>query len=294
MPSKPSGPGMLLAPPPPGAATAMQLPAAREFPPLDEPIVRPETREEIVRGRRVQAMPALPPHADLHFRLDYILGAHVEPGYVGSTDLLTREAERSNFATDTCIRKRGEDQRTGERYLEELSFEVVNEQSLADITERAQDLSARGVRRVIAIFVKKGEVHEWSADQGAWTTLDIAGSLRDPVLATPLPLRDLIAAAEADDAVARALLAKNNRVLIDAKTESWRDGLAEGRRDGLTEGRRDGLAEGETKGLRHGVEVACDLLGIDLTEARRAHLGTLDAAGLEALLSQIRALRRWP
>jgi Putative restriction endonuclease len=295
---KRAGPGILLAPPHPGYAVAARLPAARTFPPLDEPIVRPETREEMVRGRLLQAMPALPAHADQHFTLDYVLGAHVKPGYVGSTDLLTREAARSNFATDTCIRKKGDDPRTGERYLEELSFEVVNEQSREDVTEKAQDLVARGVRRVVAIFVKKGEVHEWSSRKGAWKQLDLDDSLHDPVLVTPLPLRELLQAAEADDAVARALLAKNNRVLVAARTESReegrRDGLADGRRDGLADGRRDGLADGQKQGLRRGLEAVCELLGLELGEERRAFLETLDTAGLDALLTRLRVERRWP
>jgi hypothetical protein len=219
-------------------------------------------------------MPARPPHADQHFTLDYVLGAHMLPGYVGATDLLTREAARSNFATDTCIRRKGDDPRTGERYLEELSFEVVNEQSLGDVTEKAQDLVARGVRRVVAIFVKKGEVHEWSPQDGAWKPLDLDESLRDPVLATPLPVRALLQATEPDDAVARALLAKDNRVLVAARTET--------------------REEGHKSGLVQGLEAACDLLGIDLGEERRAQLATLDAAGLEALLTRLRIDRRWP
>ena len=74
---------------------------------------------------------------------------------MGSTDLLTRLSEGSHFATDTCVRRAGIDPRTGVRHLEELAFEVVHEQSTKDITERAEELSARGVRRVVAIFVKK-------------------------------------------------------------------------------------------------------------------------------------------
>jgi hypothetical protein len=55
---------------------------------------------------------------------------------------------------------RGHRPATGTRYLEELAFEIVNEQSLGDITKRAGYLSARGVRRIIAIIVKLGEVRE--------------------------------------------------------------------------------------------------------------------------------------
>jgi Putative restriction endonuclease len=275
---KPSNAGMLLAPSascPPGGA---RLPSARNLPPVDEHLVKPETREEMVRGRRVLAMPANPEHGDRHFELDYVLRAHVKEEYVGSTDLLTRAAESSNFATDSCVRRKGSDPATGRRYLEELSFEIVNEQSARDILERAEDLTARGVRRVVAIFVKKGEVCEWSAADGAWTKLDAEGSFSDPVLARPLRVKDLLDAAEADNAVARALLAKDNPVLADAKTES----------------RQAGIAEGERKGLRLGIEVACELSGIELTPARRAALGDLDATRLQALLARIRVDRRWP
>jgi Putative restriction endonuclease len=265
---------MLLAPPHSSSSGALRLPSTHEFPRLDERLVHAETREEMVRGRRVLAMPALPAHGDQHFKLDYILGAHVEEGYVGSTDLLTRSAETSDFATDTCVRKDGIDPRTGARYLEELAFEVVNEQSMRDMTERAEDLTARGVRRVVAIFVKKGEVREWSPKKGEWRALDPKGSFSDRTLARPLRVKDLLDAAGADDAVARALLAKNNPVLAERSA-----------------GER---AEGEKKGLRQGIEVACELLGIELDANRRSRMNELDAPGLEALLARLRAERRFP
>jgi hypothetical protein len=81
---------------------------------------------------------------------------------------------------------------------------VVNTQSLADVTERAEDLIARGVRRVVAIFVREGKISEWSPRKGEWKDLDLDGSLHDRVLATPLPLRGLLEAVIADDVVARA------------------------------------------------------------------------------------------
>ena len=165
---------------------------------------------------------------------------------------------------------------------------MVNEQSLRDVTEKAEGIStARGVRRVVAIFVKKGEVHEWSREKGAWEKLDLEGRSRGLRLsATPLPLRDLLDAAAADDVVARALLAKDNPVLVAAKQES-RD---QGRRDGRDEGRREGRREG----LLAGLEAACELCGIELTDERRARIGALDTPDLDVLLGQIRTQRRWP
>src|SRR5262249_53239112 len=100
---------MLLAPP--AGAGALKLPGRLTPPSVDARLVQPETREEQVRGRRVIAMPAHPPHGDRHFEVDYVIRAHVKAGYVGSTDLLTRSAEDSDFATDTCIRRAGTDAR---------------------------------------------------------------------------------------------------------------------------------------------------------------------------------------
>lgn len=243
-------------------------------------------------------MPALPPHGDRHFSLDYVIGAHVKEGYIGSTDLLTRVAQASNFATDTCIRQAGVDPKTGARYLEELAFEVVNEQSLQDITEQAEDLSARGVRRLIAIFVKKGDVCEWSAQAKTWKKLELDGMLSDRVLSRPLRVRALLDAAEADNAVARALLAKDNPILMEARNQSLAEGekrgLAEGEKRGLAEGEKKGLAEGEKKGLRQGIESLCEVLQIELTSERRARMSELDVSGLESLLARIRADRRFP
>jgi hypothetical protein len=217
-------PGMLLAPG--GSGAAARLPAHEPFPSLDQHLVKPETREEMIRGRRVLAMPAHPPHADRHFKLDYVLGPHIKPGYVGSTELLTRAGAGSDFATDTCVRKEGEDPRTGTRYLEELAFEIVNEQSFRDITEKTEDLVARGVRRVLAIFVKTGKVCEWSPAEGTWRALDLDGAIEDDCLSRPIGVKALLDAAEADNAVARALAEKRNPVIEALKNEGKNEGMA--------------------------------------------------------------------
>jgi hypothetical protein len=299
-PKRPPG-EMWLAPPPPSSSGALRLPA-RDAPPLDEHLVQPETtRDQLVRGRKVIAMPSLPPHGDRHFKLDYVIGAHVQEGYVGSTDLLTRSAETSDFATDTCIRKAGIDPRTGQRYLEELAFEIVNEQSLRDITEQAEDLTARGVRRLIAIFVKKGEAREWSPQTATWKKLDPESTIADPTLARPIRVKELLDAAEADNAVVHALDAKGNPALQKLREESLHKGLEKGLEKGIEqgleqgrqEGRREGRDEGRREGLVQGIELACSVLGIDLTEERRGELASLDVAGLEARMARLQAERRW-
>lgn len=203
-----------------GASTAAHRPVAQSFPPVDDHVVRPETREELVRGRRVVALPAKEPHAERHHELDYLLRGCVAPGYVGATDLLTRAGEDSDFATDSCIRRAGIDPATKTRYLEELAFEIVGEQTLRSITERAEDLTTRGVRRVVAIFAKKGEVREWSPQQNTWIVLDREGEFEDPTLVRPIAVAALLEAAKADDEVARALHAKGNRVIAGIATEA--------------------------------------------------------------------------
>jgi hypothetical protein len=225
--------GMLLAPPfstPAERGGGLRFPDRRAPPPVDEHVVQPEvTRDEIVRGRRVVAQPALAPHADQHFRLDYVIGAYLKPGYVGSTDLLTRQAEGSNFATDTCVRKAGDDPSTHRRHLEEIAFDVVHEQGWKEMTERAEDLVARGVRRVFAILVKKREVSEWRA--GGWTRLAPEAAIEDACLVRPLAVGALLDAA-ADDAVARALVDKGNPVIAMLREDEHRAGREEGLREG--------------------------------------------------------------
>jgi len=248
-----------VAPHPPGSR--LQTPGREAFPPPDEHLVEPErTRDEVIRGRRVVAMPALPPHADRQLELGFVVRAHVKSGFIGSAELLTRVTEGSDFATDVCVRKEGDDPVTGTRYLEELSFEVVNEQSARDVREKAEDLSARGVRRVIAVFVKTGKVSQWSRSKGTWEALDLDSMLEDPCLSRPIRVRALLDAAEADDAVVRALADKHNPVI-----EALRD---EGKKEGRDLGRKEGRNEGKAAAIL----AVLGARGIEVLEEMRARI----------------------
>ena len=263
---------------------SMVLPGANQphWPPVDEHAVEPETREEMIDGRVVYAAPADPPHGDRHFDLDFVLRASVSPGYVGSTDMLTRTSDRWSFAADASIRKQGTDPATGRRYLEELAFEIKHTQRMSDLTDRARQLVDRGVRRVFVIcvsskqregteIVEAGPVMEWAAPKGQgsdghWSELDPDGVIEDPCLCHPIRVRALLDATEADNAAVRALEARGNPTL------------------------KDMLAK---HGLREAIFAQCELLGIVLTPARRARLDTLDTDGLGALRAHIQAHRRW-
>ncbi len=197
----------------PGASgSPRHLPGRGSFPDVDDHLVEPEiTRDEIIGGRRVVLSPAKEPHAPQHFRLDYLLGAHLAPGYHGATDLLTRHDEESDFATDTCVYKEGVDPTTGSRYLEEIAFEVVSEQNERYVTEKAVRMHRRGVRRIFSIWVKgPRRVCEWSPESQSWRPLDTGSRIEDPCLAASLAVAALLDAAAADNAVVEALVAKGN------------------------------------------------------------------------------------
>jgi hypothetical protein len=200
---------------------------------LEEHLVEPETRWEVIEGARVQASPARPPHADRHFTIDYVLGASLASDYVGATDLLTRWSADDDYATDTSVRRAGIDAATGERYLEEMAFEVAYAQRRGDLEARARLLSRRGVRRIFAVFVKDGTVEEWSRATESWQVLDADGAIEDHCLSAPLAVRALLDAAAADLAVARALIARGNPVIEEHAQAHYRQGYLEAQRKTL-------------------------------------------------------------
>ncbi|MEE8585593.1 MAG: hypothetical protein V3T83_12160 [Acidobacteriota bacterium] len=224
----------------PGAASASssyRLPGASSPLRVDDHVVEPESsrREVMIGGRIVQALAANAPHGTQNAALDYILYAHLAPGYIVANDLLTRFDERNDFASDTAVLKGGTDPATGRRYLEELAFEVVSEQqSEKVVTAKAPTMLRRGVRRVFALFLRKGEMREWRSGEdalqgGRWVLLDPDSSIEDPALSRPVPIRAVLDAAHRDEAVAEALLARGTPVLRRNRAEA----IAEGKADAI-------------------------------------------------------------
>jgi hypothetical protein len=246
------------------------------FPRVNDHLVRPETREELVRGRLMLKPFATAPHAARHSMINSVTRNVISPEHRGASGLLTRFGSDSDFGTDVCIRREGIDPATGTRYLEELVFEIVHEEPLEALTERAEILSARGVRRVLAIFVVPEEVREWK--DGQWVLLDPEGTISDPALAQPLPVRALLDRAEANRAVVQGLKAKQDPAILEIEQA----------------GVEKGLEQGRAQMARTAIEVLCEVLDHPLDAERRALLQTLDSAKLEALLDAIRTERRWP
>jgi hypothetical protein len=215
-------PYSLKAPGSPDSGSPRRLPGRGEFPDVDDHLVEPEiTRDEIIGGQRLILSPAKEPHARQNFQIDYLLGAHVTPGYHAATDLLTRHDEESDFATDTCVLKDGVDPATGGRYLEEIAFEVVSEQNERWVTAKALRMHRRGVRRIFAVWVKgPRRICEWSSESQSWRPLNADSKIEDPCLVAPLAVAALLDAAAADNAVAEALVAKGNPVILRWEAEA--------------------------------------------------------------------------
>jgi hypothetical protein len=228
-----------------------------KLPAVDARLVEPETRYEMHGGELAHVSPADPPHGSRHLQLCALIEAHTGPEFEAACDLLTRTSEIDDVAPDVSVYPEAYDPETGGRQIEELAFEVVSTQSLGDAGEKAAKLVARGVRRVFAIDITRSRVLEWSAARNAWRARDAKGHIIDPALVVPLPIDSMIRNAKADDAIARALLAKRNPVLVQDRAKSRKEGLAkgrkEGRKEGLAKGRKEGLAKGRKEGRKEGL-----------------------------------------
>jgi hypothetical protein len=198
------------------------------FPAVDDHLVEPESGMEVFRGEVRRAMAGDPPHALEQCNIASVIHLDVAPGYVASTELLTRVDHDSNFATDACIRKDGHDPATGSRYLEEISFEVKHTQSDKDLTERARMLVRRGVRRVFAVKVREdeegaveaGPVKEWLAAEDRWVELDPESEIVDRCLKHPIKVKALIEVPEARAQVLRGFVADDHPLLVEDRQKA--------------------------------------------------------------------------
>jgi Uma2 family endonuclease len=229
-----------------------------ELPDVDERLVAPDCGYEIIDGMVIPVPPALPPHATRQSKIASLLEAHTCSEYDVATDMLTRTSKIDDFAPDVSVFARAPDLKTGGRRLEELVVEIISKQTVANAARKAAKLSARGVRRVFGIDLKRGRVLEWSLALGTWSILDSNVDLVDPVLAVPLPLAAMLDAGRTDDAVARALVAKHNPVLETMLAASADLGLQQGRE----QGRADGMIAA--------ILAVLAARGIPVTDAQRA------------------------
>ena len=189
-------------------------------PEIDERLVMPESGYEILDGEVVAVSPAHEPHGFAHARLCAVLAAYAAPGFRVAADMLTRTSALDDLAPDASVYPAARDPSTGGRQLEQLAFEVVSTETISHAGRKAEKLVARGVRRVFAIDVERRRALEWSQATAAWEILAGDAAIDDPALSLDLPIAELVAAADSDDSVARALLSKRNAVIGAALDEA--------------------------------------------------------------------------
>jgi Uma2 family endonuclease len=214
---------------------AIAVDTIEELPPIDERLALPEAGYEIIDGVVMFVPPALPPHAERHQTISVLIGTHVHRNFKVAIDMLTRTSKIDDIAPDVSVFARAPDPQTGRRQLEQLAFEVVSIESMGHATKKAAKLADRGVRRVFAIDITRRRVVEWSRDAETWRVLDVRGVIDDPTLAVPLSVTALLEAADTDDEVARALIAKHNPVFEAEVARTHEQGRAEGRAEGRVE-----------------------------------------------------------
>ena len=252
----------------------MTEPAApKKSPPVDDHIVREGARYEVIHGRLIMAPPADEPHGRAHTGLAYVLAAHVTDAYAVALDMLTRTSETNDFAPDASVYPTARSENGG-RQLEEPAFEIVSQQSMSVSTDKARELTRRGVRRVFCILVRKARVLEWSRETDDWTLMSDDGEIDDRCFARPLPIRTLsirtmVDTASTDGAVVAALRA----------------------RGALRELEEQSRAEGRADALRDAIRSLAAVLDLDVDEA---HLASLDPDALDALRLHLERERRWP
>jgi Uma2 family endonuclease len=115
-------------------------------PAVDERLVMPETRFEIIDGEVVDVPPSDEPHGTLHASLSAILAAHAAPSFRTAVDMLTRTSAKGDMAPDASVFPEERDPETGGRKIEALAFEVVSTEALAHAAKKARALVGRGVR----------------------------------------------------------------------------------------------------------------------------------------------------
>ncbi|NJK31426.1 MAG: hypothetical protein HC927_02830 [Deltaproteobacteria bacterium] len=142
----------------------------------------------------------------------------------------------------------------------------MSEQSLAHVITQAEDLANRGVRRLIAVFVRRGEVCEWSQDERRFVPLPLDGTLEDRTLLHPIAIDALLDAVAADSAVVDAIHARRNPRAVE-----------------IEEAARFGP-----------IAALCKKLRLPFGPAERARLHGLDDDRLADVLLFISSHRRWP
>ena len=220
-----STPHALLAP---GASTSY-VPArapgrGESLPGLDERLIAPEANAQVLDGVVIETMGANPPHATRHAAVSHVFAGCLSADYEVAVDMLTRVNRKNDLAADVSIFPVARD-RKGQRKLEEITFEVCDSESEGHVTTKAGKFAKRGVRRVFYVRVDTRAVFEWRREDERWARFADDGEIRDRCFVVPLPVKALVDRVLADDAVARALVARKHPVVEAVRAEGLQEGL---------------------------------------------------------------------
>jgi hypothetical protein len=143
---------------------------------------------------------------------------------------------------------------------------------------------------------KAGPVREWLASEGCWLELHPEAEIEDECLVQPVLVKALIDATEADNQVARTLLAKNNPVLVEDRQKALeaRDAEHAGALQARDAEHARALQARDAEHARQAILDLCEVLAIEVAAGRRARMEAMTSEELDALRSAIRKQRRWP
>lgn len=259
-------------------------------PAVDERLIAPHQRQEVLDGKLIYSPPAGEEHGSKHWQVPTLLGMLLAEGYAGAIDMLTRTSLLSDVAPDASIYPVARDPKTEGRQLEELAFEIRSEQALTLTTQKARALVGRGVRRVFLIDLKDDIVCEWNRRRKQWQELAKDASINDRCFRVPVPIAALLDRTRANEAVIEAILAREDHPKVKQARQQWEQ---VGYDKGLEQGLEQGIEKGREQELRRTIEDLCKLFGVKLTVARMTALDNATPQQLEDLRTRLLQTKRW-
>lgn len=252
--------------------------STRKWPSLDANLATPETREEVLDGKRVYMRGQEAPYAFLHADLAALLQTHRTFEYRGAIDMLTRVNEDSDISADVSLHPVARDA-NGERLPQRLMVDILNSGRKSHHERRAQLFSERGVARIFGIELKQyPEVYEWNSTLQQWELLPAEYEIEDLCLAKTLPIRLFFESQERQrEAMLLAMLVRDPTKLIRIHRTHPH----------TLEQFYKHVPMHEAKWVYHSIESLCHLFNVPVPLAKSQALSSLS---LEQLYSHLHAI----
>jgi hypothetical protein len=270
------------------------------LPAVDDRIVAPESRAEIIDNHVYRTMGANQPHGVQHFDAAGLFSGVLADGYSGAIDMLTRTDESTDTAPDISVFPSAPDPSTGGRQLEEIALEVLDTEQLSHATRKTEKYAERGVRRIFALRVTNRMVYEWNHEHGDWVELGVDALITDRCFLAPFPPAAFLDRLLARETIAQSLFAHPNRVVKEVLAKTRDEGVKLGRDEGVKLGRDEGVKLGRDEGALMMLITACETrlqrsLDADECAAVDAHRAADGAARVlaEIMTLELATLATW-